>query len=157
MNSCPPVCLAARAPACLPARLLPCLPLLQLDDVWQSAASAMRAKLLKALGPEQCSELHIIGRSRKQKVMLDTEHVLERMEVAGKTYEYMQVCVYSTVFFGCLRISYTCRQKWRVLCTGCTPQQPGCTCYTSWLQLCTPDWRHVPVLTPNQALYFACA
>lgn len=59
--------------------------------MWQSAASALRAKLLKALGPEQCSELHIVGRSRKQKVMLDVEHVTERMEVAGKTYEYMQV------------------------------------------------------------------
>lgn len=78
-------------PARLPACLITCLSLLQLDDVWQSAASVMRAKLLKALGPEQCSELHIIGRSRKQKVMLDAEHVLERMEVAGKTYEYMQV------------------------------------------------------------------
>lgn len=63
----------------------------QLDDVWQAAASALRSRLLKALGPEACSELHIIGRSRKQKVMLDAEHVTERMEVAGRTYEYMQV------------------------------------------------------------------
>jgi hypothetical protein len=59
--------------------------------VWQSAASALRAKLLKALGPEQCSELHIVGRSRKQKVMLDAEHLTECMEVAGRTYDYMQV------------------------------------------------------------------
>jgi tRNA (uracil-5-)-methyltransferase len=63
----------------------------QLDDVWRSAAAALRAKLLKALGPEQCSVLHIIGRSRKQKVMLDAEHVIEQMAVAGRTYEYMQV------------------------------------------------------------------
>jgi tRNA (uracil-5-)-methyltransferase len=72
-------------------KLFVCVFAVQLDDVWQSAASALRAKLLKALGPEQCSELHIVGRSRKQKVMLDAEHVTERMEVAGKTYEYMQV------------------------------------------------------------------
>lgn len=64
---------------------------MQLDDVWQAAASALRSRLLKALGPEACSELHIVGRSRKQKVMLDAEHVTERMEVAGRTYEYMQV------------------------------------------------------------------
>lgn len=64
---------------------------MQLDDGWQTAARALRAKLLQELGPEGCSELHIIGRSRKQKVLLDAEHVTERMEVAGRTYEYMQV------------------------------------------------------------------
>lgn len=51
----------------------------------------MRTRLLKALGPEACAELHIVGRSRKQKIMLDAEHVTERMEVAGRSYEYMQV------------------------------------------------------------------
>lgn len=68
-----------------------CRRMMQLDDVWQAAASALRSRLLKALGPEVCSELHIIGRSRKQKVMLDAEHVTEVMQVAGRTYEYMQV------------------------------------------------------------------
>lgn len=63
----------------------------QLTDVWQSAAEALRSKLLKALGPEQCTELHIIGRSRKQKIMLAADHVTETMEVEGRTYEYMQV------------------------------------------------------------------
>lgn len=73
---------------------------LQLDDVWQSAATVLRTKLLKALGPEACSVLHIIGRSRKQKILLDAEHVTETMEVAGRSFEYMQVgrclcvCVY---------------------------------------------------------------
>jgi tRNA (uracil-5-)-methyltransferase len=62
-----------------------------LDDVWQEAARALRSRLLKALGPEVCSELHIVGRSRKQKVCIDADHVFERMEVAGRTYEYMQV------------------------------------------------------------------
>lgn len=64
---------------------------MQLTDVWQSAAEALRSKLLKALGPEQCTELHIIGRSRKQKIMLAADHVTETMEVDGRTYEYMQV------------------------------------------------------------------
>jgi tRNA (uracil-5-)-methyltransferase len=62
-----------------------------LDDVWQEAARALRARLLKALGPEVCSELHIVGRSRKQKVCIDADHVFERMEVAGRSYQYMQV------------------------------------------------------------------
>lgn len=87
----------------------------------------MRAKLLKALGPEQCSELHIIGRSRKQKVMLDAEHVLERMEAAGKTYEYMQV---STLCFVALAVcNETALAGQRLRCWflsgGPALQQPG--------------------------------
>ncbi|WIA33205.1 hypothetical protein OEZ86_006351 [Tetradesmus obliquus] len=62
-----------------------------LDDVWQEAAHALRSRLLKALGPEACSQLHIVGRSRKQKLCVDADHVFERMEVAGRSYEYMQV------------------------------------------------------------------
>lgn len=62
-----------------------------LDDVWQEAARGLRARLLKALGPQQCTELHVIGRSRKQKLCLDADHITEQMEVAGRTYEYMQV------------------------------------------------------------------
>ncbi|KAF6260658.1 hypothetical protein COO60DRAFT_1269318 [Scenedesmus sp. NREL 46B-D3] len=63
----------------------------QLDDVWREAARALRSRLLKALGPGACSELHIVGRSRKQKVCIDADHVFERMEVAGRSFEYMQV------------------------------------------------------------------
>lgn len=61
-----------------------------LDDTWQEAATKLRADLTKALGAS-CRQLHIIGRSRKQKICLDADYVTDVMEVEGRQYQYRQV------------------------------------------------------------------
>ena len=52
-----------------------------LDDEWQQAADHLQQQL----------NTPIIGRSRKQKLVLDKDFVIEELEVAGKTYKYQQV------------------------------------------------------------------
>ena len=53
----------------------------KLDDEWQSAAEALQQRLGVA----------IIGRSRKQKITLGRDYVLERLHVDNKYYQYQQV------------------------------------------------------------------
>ena len=53
----------------------------KLDEEWQLAAKAVEEKL----------NIGIIGRSRKQKVVLSRDHINELLEVDGKTYHYQQV------------------------------------------------------------------
>ncbi|KAL6764932.1 uracil-5--methyltransferase-domain-containing protein [Haematococcus lacustris] len=62
----------------------------QLDDVWKEAALSLRAKLGK-LPATLGHTPQIIGRSRKQKVMLDRDWVVERLQVNDKEYAYRQV------------------------------------------------------------------
>ena len=50
----------------------------------------MRAKLLKSLGPEACSVLHIIGRSRKQKIVIGRDWLMEAFELDGRQLRYQQ-------------------------------------------------------------------
>lgn len=62
----------------------------KLDDVWVEAAKNLRQKLgkaseLKSGAPE------IVGRSRKQVIELDSNSVIEVLEVNGKRYVYKQV------------------------------------------------------------------
>lgn len=64
-----------------------------LDDAWLAEAEGLRARLLGALGPGACNALSVIGRSRKQKLVAGVDYVVEKMDVAGRQYEYMQVCV----------------------------------------------------------------
>ncbi|WP_444678133.1 tRNA (uridine(54)-C5)-methyltransferase TrmA [Halomonas sp. E19] len=52
-----------------------------LDAEWEAAARALQAQL----------EVFIIGRSRKQRLVLERDHVWERLEVEGRTYRYQQV------------------------------------------------------------------
>ncbi|MEH6616970.1 MAG: tRNA (uridine(54)-C5)-methyltransferase TrmA, partial [Porticoccus sp.] len=52
-----------------------------LNDEWQEVA----LKLQKQLG------VAIIGRSRKQKTVLDRDYVIEKLHVSGKEYQYQQV------------------------------------------------------------------
>ena len=52
-----------------------------LDEAWQKEALLLQ----EALG------VPIIGRSRKQKIVLDRDHVMENLHVAGKDYHYQQV------------------------------------------------------------------
>ncbi|WP_448556538.1 tRNA (uridine(54)-C5)-methyltransferase TrmA [Thalassotalea montiporae] len=57
----------------------------QLDDAWQAEAQALKAELAK-IAPTD-----IIGRARKQKVILDKDYVVETLTVDGKQYHYQQV------------------------------------------------------------------
>ena len=52
----------------------------KLDDVWSSEAKALEAEL-------NCK---IMGRSRKQKVILSDEFVTEKLEIDGKIFTYLQ-------------------------------------------------------------------
>ena len=53
----------------------------QLNDEWQVAAKALQEK----------HRIGIIGRARKQKLVLDKDHVVEQLNVCGKTFTYTQV------------------------------------------------------------------
>jgi len=52
----------------------------KLDDVWSAEAKELEAEL-------NCK---IMGRSRKQKVILSDEFVTEKLEIDGKTFSYVQ-------------------------------------------------------------------
>ncbi len=52
-----------------------------LDDAWETRARELQAELGVAL----------IGRSRKQRLVLDRDHVWERLEVEGREFRYQQV------------------------------------------------------------------
>ena len=58
----------------------------KLDDAWQTAARELRAAL-HAAG----HAVELIGRAHKQKVVLDRDYVIERLQVAGRELQYMQV------------------------------------------------------------------
>jgi tRNA (uracil-5-)-methyltransferase len=53
----------------------------KLDDNWQQKAEALRQRL----------GVSLIGRSRKQKVVLGQDYVTEALQVAGRTYHYQQI------------------------------------------------------------------
>lgn len=52
----------------------------QLDEQWQAAGE----RLARAL------DIQLIGRARKQRLVLGCDHVTERLEVAGRQYSYRQ-------------------------------------------------------------------
>lgn len=56
-----------------------------LDEAWQQQAKKLKT-LLSSIAP-----VDIIGRAKKQKVVLDKDWVTERLTVDGKTYIYQQV------------------------------------------------------------------
>ena len=57
----------------------------QLDDAWLEAANKLKDKL-SAIAP-----VDIIGRARKQKIVLDKDWVTESLNVGNKTFNYQQV------------------------------------------------------------------
>ncbi|WP_024872354.1 tRNA (uridine(54)-C5)-methyltransferase TrmA [Tolumonas lignilytica] len=57
-----------------------------LNDEWQPAARELRQTLRNEFG-----EIDIVGRAHKQKIVLEREYVLERLQVGEQTLEYMQV------------------------------------------------------------------
>ena len=61
-----------------------------LDERWQAAARALRP-VLAAASPSAAGHVpHIIGRSRKQKINLDQDYVLEKLMVHSQQYLYRQ-------------------------------------------------------------------
>lgn len=52
-----------------------------LDDDWRQAATALAARL----------DINLIGRSRKQKLVVGRDHVLEALTVSERTYSYQQM------------------------------------------------------------------
>jgi tRNA (uracil-5-)-methyltransferase len=52
-----------------------------LGDDWLAKAKDLKAKL----------NIDIIGRSRKQRLLVERDHVIERLTVAGREYQYQQV------------------------------------------------------------------
>ena len=57
----------------------------QLDDLWQENAESLRQHL------SQFTQISLLGRARKQKVVLGSEAVIEKLDVAGTTYIFEQV------------------------------------------------------------------
>lgn len=57
----------------------------QLDDLWTEQAQQLKATL------SQIAPVDIIGRAKKQKIVLDKDYVTEQLNVAGKQFVYQQV------------------------------------------------------------------
>ncbi|CAL5219364.1 g1183 [Coccomyxa viridis] len=62
----------------------------KLDEAWTAAAQKLR-KVLGACPSSSQPSVHIVGRSRKQKIELDAGHVIETLNVDGKQLTYKQV------------------------------------------------------------------
>lgn len=60
----------------------------QLDEQWQQQAIDLQNQLKNTLN---INTLGIIGRARKQKIILDNDYVFENLTVADKTFIYQQV------------------------------------------------------------------
>ncbi|MFD1216563.1 MULTISPECIES: tRNA (uridine(54)-C5)-methyltransferase TrmA [Microbulbifer] len=52
-----------------------------LDETWEAEARALQTQL----------GVPILGRSRKQKLVLERDYVIEKLDIDGRTYEYKQV------------------------------------------------------------------
>ncbi|WGL16989.1 tRNA (uridine(54)-C5)-methyltransferase TrmA [Microbulbifer bruguierae] len=52
-----------------------------LDAAWEAEARALQAQL----------GVPVLGRSRKQKLVLERDYVIEKLEIDGRTYQYKQV------------------------------------------------------------------
>ncbi|MDF0534559.1 tRNA (uridine(54)-C5)-methyltransferase TrmA [Shewanella sp. A32] len=57
----------------------------QLDDVWQAEAAALKQRLSSRF------KVDLIGRARKQKVLLDRDFVIETLPVNNEQFHYKQV------------------------------------------------------------------
>lgn len=53
----------------------------KLDDEWIAAAKTLKEKL----------GIHIIGRAKKMRILLDQDHVIESLNVDGKLFHYKQI------------------------------------------------------------------
>ena len=75
----------------------------KLDADWIAAAQKLR-EVLGACPSSSQPSVHIIGRSRKQKVELDAAHVIETFTVDGRQVTYKQVGVDESDSTLCLRL-----------------------------------------------------
>ncbi|WP_448212584.1 tRNA (uridine(54)-C5)-methyltransferase TrmA [Colwellia sp. MEBiC06753] len=57
----------------------------QLDEQWVTEANALKAQL------SEIAKTDIIGRAKKQKIILDKDYVVEQLTVDGKQFVYQQV------------------------------------------------------------------
>ncbi|GAA5216582.1 tRNA (uridine(54)-C5)-methyltransferase TrmA [Corallincola platygyrae] len=57
----------------------------QLDDAWQQAATELKQRL------QQHGKIELIGRARKQKLLVDQDFVMETLNVNGRDYQYQQI------------------------------------------------------------------
>jgi tRNA (uracil-5-)-methyltransferase len=57
----------------------------QLDQAWQDAAAELKLQL------SEIAPVDIIGRAKKQKIILDKDYVTEILNLDGKSYRYQQV------------------------------------------------------------------
>ncbi|MBD8514862.1 tRNA (uridine(54)-C5)-methyltransferase TrmA [Photobacterium sp. CAU 1568] len=58
----------------------------QLDDLWVAEANALKQRL-----NDEGFNLNLIGRARKQKIVLDQDYVIEKLTVHDQTLTYQQV------------------------------------------------------------------
>ncbi|MDO6500233.1 tRNA (uridine(54)-C5)-methyltransferase TrmA [Photobacterium sanguinicancri] len=58
----------------------------QLDEAWEAEAKALKQRL-----NDEGFNLNLIGRARKQKIVLDQEHVIEKLKVHDRVLTYKQV------------------------------------------------------------------
>ncbi|MGF1693385.1 tRNA (uridine(54)-C5)-methyltransferase TrmA [Photobacterium kagoshimensis] len=58
----------------------------QLDEEWEAEAKALKQRL-----NDEGFNLNFIGRARKQKIVLDQEHVIEKLKVHDRVLTYKQV------------------------------------------------------------------
>jgi len=81
----------------------------QLDDEWIAAAKELKQELI-----DDGYNLHLIGRARKQKIVLDQEHVIETLHPNGNELRYMQV---ENSFTQPNATVATKMQEWAIDCT----------------------------------------
>ncbi|MFK7976356.1 MAG: tRNA (uridine(54)-C5)-methyltransferase TrmA [Halioglobus sp.] len=58
----------------------------KLDEDWEDAARGLQAQL-----SQTAAKVWFVGRSRKQKIVLDQDYVTEHLNVRGRTYSYQQI------------------------------------------------------------------
>ncbi|MFC3093616.1 tRNA (uridine(54)-C5)-methyltransferase TrmA [Alteromonas sediminis] len=56
-----------------------------LDDEWTSAAEKLQSEL------RQEFQVSLIGRARKQKIVLDRDYIVESLPIAGRSYSFMHI------------------------------------------------------------------
>lgn len=59
------------------------------EEEWTTAAKALRESLADM--PGVVAKPHIVGRSRKQKICLDADQVVEALDIDGNTLKYVQI------------------------------------------------------------------
>ena len=104
----------------------------KLDEVWTAAAQKLR-KVLGACPSSTQPSVHIIGRSRKQKIELDAGHVIETLDVGDRQLIYKQVCLllHRSLYTSILPSHIAAPMQSPTACT--TPRLTGISLYSERL------------------------